>query len=126
MLTIEFLPTSMASPAAADFERLRARRQAKRSRLWTTCAAGHPRTLALMVEPPAQGAPPPQPATPSGRPRWWWWAIAIAAGLVMMLLALPSPPPPPPEPELGEAELRKLAHDPAVIEQGRALWSNCV
>jgi mono/diheme cytochrome c family protein len=76
-----------------------------------------------MAESPAS----PQPPTPSGRPRWWWWAIAAAVGVVLMVLALPSPPPPvPPEPEPSEPELRKLVHDSTVVEEGRALWGNCV
>src|SRR4051812_24931874 len=79
-----------------------------------------------MAEPSGTTSPASQPAAPSGRPRWWWWAIAVAGGVVLMLLALPAPPPPAPEPELSEADLRKLVHDPAVIERGRALWSNCV
>jgi mono/diheme cytochrome c family protein len=79
-----------------------------------------------MSEPSAPAAPEPQPATPSGRPRWWWWVIAAAGGVVLMLLALPASPTAAPEPELSEADLRKLVHDPAVVEQGRALWSNCV
>jgi mono/diheme cytochrome c family protein len=65
-------------------------------------------------------APPP-----SRRPPWWIWLIAVAAGIVLIALALPSAPPPAPEPELSEADLRKLVHDRAVVEQGRALWGNC-
>ena len=75
-----------------------------------------------MAEPPA----PVDAAPPARRPRWWWWAIALALGVAAMVIAIPGPPPSAPAPELSEADLRALVRDRAVVEQGRALWGNCV
>ncbi len=78
---------------------------------------------------------PPGPTQPAAQPRgwkppWWWWAIAVAAGLPLLWIGSLAAPVgvavSAPATELPEAELRQLAHDPAVVARGRALWGNCI
>jgi mono/diheme cytochrome c family protein len=78
------------------------------------------------AEPPAAPPAPPPPRRPW---RWLVLACVLAAALgvgVQLALQGPGAPPPAPVAELGEEALRRLAHDPAVVERGHLLWGSCV